>query len=70
MRIFAWAIRRNATLHGGPFLLDTYEIALRMFLRLTYQKLTIAEADFHLDRGLTSELLRPINGTRPTLPEE
>ena len=57
-------------LHGSPFLLDAYEVAFRMFLRLAYQKLTIPKADFCLDRGLTPELLRPINGTRPMLPEE
>ena len=69
LRICTWAIRRNA-LHGGPFLLDAYKVALWMFLRLAYQKLTIPKTDFHLDRGLPSELLRPINGTRHVLPEE
>ena len=52
-------------LYGGPFLLDTDEVAFRMCLRLTYQKLTVAKTDFHLDRSLTSELLHPINGTQP-----
>jgi hypothetical protein len=51
-------------------LLDAYEIAFRMLLCLVYQKLTIAEADLHLDRGLAPELLRPINRPYPTLPEE
>jgi hypothetical protein len=51
-------------------LLDAYEVALWMLLCLVYQKLTIAEADLHFDRGLTPELLRPINGPCPTLPEE
>ena len=57
-------------LYRGPFLLDTNEVAFRMCLRLTYQKLTVAKTDFHLDRGLPSKLLRPINRTQHTLPEQ
>src|SRR5712691_10859910 len=59
----------QAALHGGPFLLDTDKVAFRMRLCLPDQKLAIPKADFHLDRGLTSELLRPINGARHMLPE-
>ena len=51
-------------------MLDTNKVVLRMLLGLAYQKLTIPEADFHFDRRLTSELLRPINRTHHMLPEE
>ena len=60
----------QAALHGGPFLLDADEVAFRMLLGLADQKLTIPKADFYIDRSLTSELLRPINGACHMLPEE
>jgi hypothetical protein len=59
----------QTTLHRAPFDLETHEVALGRFLGLMDKKFAIAEADLHVQWGVTAEAAGPIYGMFGLLPE-